>query len=220
MKDFNETKAAQAEQTYADVARHFDRMAAQYDDGCGKVGWVGPEVLFDELKPLLPQAASLTLIDLGAGTGRVGDLFKQFNALTHVDVTGVDISKEMLAIATSKGRVDHALVGDVTALPDEASRRFDVVTSAGVLDFIPNAEKLVKEAARALKPGGLLGVVFEPSDAAGHGHKTIAHDAGALRAQFEEAGFSVEKIVRAPGIYTNFKTGAPVENMIMIGCLR
>ncbi|MCD8497534.1 MAG: class I SAM-dependent methyltransferase [Alphaproteobacteria bacterium] len=134
-------------------------------------------------------------------------------------MTGVDISENMLEIARQKSRIDISLVGDVTALPPEAARSFDIVTSAGVLDFIGNTDKLLSEAARVLKQGGLCGIIFEPDNAAGPGHKTISHNEDILKSQFAAHGFSVKKILRAPGIYTNFKTGAAVENVIMIASL-
>jgi hypothetical protein len=61
-----EQSSNSARTTYIDVAGHFDRMAAQYDDGCTKVGWRGHEVVFETLQRFLTLAARpLRVLDLG-----------------------------------------------------------------------------------------------------------------------------------------------------------
>lgn len=205
--------------TYANVAAHFDKMAPTYEEGSGKVGWQGPERLFGALQPYLPPSQNLNIIDLGAGTGRIGWLFKILNDKTHV--TGVDISKGMLAIGVEKGRIDKTVIGSVTDLQESSDHSYDVVTSAGVLDFIDDTDSFIAEAARVLKPGGLIGITFEPTDIEERfqGHKTIRHDEKILQAQFAAHGLKIEETIRVPGIYTNFKTGQPVENVMIIGTL-
>jgi ubiquinone/menaquinone biosynthesis C-methylase UbiE len=204
--------------TYVDVAGHFDRMAAQYDDGCVKVGWRGHEVVFEALRQYLSLAVRpLRVLDLGAGTGLIGGLFKSVNPKTHV--TGVDISAKMLDVAQQLGRVDRAIVGDVTHLPECLNDHYDVVTSSGVLDFIPDTENFAAEVARVLRPTGVFAITYEPVGTVESGHKTLQHETIKLREQFARHGARVYDAGAINGIYTNFKTGLPVRNDLMIGTL-
>lgn len=205
-------------ETYPNVAAHFDRIAPLYEEGSDKVGWKGPEVLFEAIQPLLPINRPLKLVDLGAGTGRIGRLVKGFNPQTHV--TGVDVSSGMLAVGVAEKRIDTALTRDVTDLAPIESKSCDAVTSAGVLDFIADTKAFVSEAARILKAGGILAITFERGDSAFPGHKTLAHDEAVMKALLEANGLRITHHFAVPEIYTNFKTGNAVENMVMVGILK
>lgn len=205
-------------QTYADVGRHFDRMAPKYDAGCEKVGWRGPDLVFHALQDHINAQRLLneqTLLDLGAGSGRLGHLFKRQNPATHV--TAVDLSVEMLKIAKESGNADVTRQGDVTDLSWSKSAQFDFVTCAGVLDFIEDTEKFTAEVARVLKPGGLFGITYEPFGTSREGVKSYQHITHDLESQFRAAGAHLIEIQSASHIFTNFKTGLPVRNNVLIG---
>jgi predicted TPR repeat methyltransferase len=205
-----------AANTYADVGAHFDRMAGKYDEGCGKVAWIGPERLYAELAQLIKRHIDgLRVLDLGAGTGRLGALFKEADKRIHV--TGVDLASQMLAVALQESRVDEIHVGSATDLPKNFDGQYDVVTSAGVLDFIPDTNAFAAQTARALKPGGLWAVTFEPEGTEFPGVKTIRHAQHTLTRQFRVHGLSVLNAQKIPAAYTNFKTGRPVENVALFG---
>lgn len=95
------------------------------------------------------------VLDVACGTGdMVLELLKQ-----GADVTGVDLSEEMLAIAKRKVESGKWKVADAEQLPfGDAS--FDAVTCAfGVRNFV-HLEQGLNEMLRVLKPGGQL-VVLE-----------------------------------------------------------
>lgn len=95
------------------------------------------------------------VLDVACGTGdMVLELLKQ-----GADVTGVDLSEEMLAIAKRKVKSGKWKVADAEQLPfGDAS--FDAVTCAfGVRNFV-HLEQGLNEMLRVLKPGGQL-VVLE-----------------------------------------------------------
>ena len=203
--------------TYRDVKAHFERVAESYEAGCGKVQWIGPEKLFDGLANHIDaQIRALRVLDLGAGTGRLGKLFKDTNPDTYV--TAVDLSEKMLEIAQATGRANRTIAGDVTQLPHDLNGQFDVVTSAGVLDFIENTQAFAAQTARALKTGGHWAITFEPQGTSFPGVKTLRHSQSVLADQFADHGL---RIIRAETFrgYTNFKTGADVENVMLIGTL-
>jgi ubiquinone/menaquinone biosynthesis C-methylase UbiE len=95
-----------------------------------------------------------TVLDVGCGNGRLLNLFGD----TTVKYTGVDFSKELIAIAEKnhgeKGTFLHA---DARSLPF-ADNSFDVVFSIAVIHHLPareNREQFVSEITRVLKPGGV-----------------------------------------------------------------
>jgi len=93
------------------------------------------------------------VLDIGCGGGFLS------NALASCGhkVTGVDLSEESLAVArhydsTHSVRYMH---GDAYALPFE-DKSFDVVAAMDFLEHVLEPERVVREAARVLKPGGLF----------------------------------------------------------------
>lgn len=93
------------------------------------------------------------VLDVGCGNGRLLDLFEG----TAITYTGVDSSKELIAIAEkergAKGTFVHA---SALSLPF-ADNSFDTVFSIAVLHHIPSKEyrmQFVSEIKRVLKPGG------------------------------------------------------------------
>lgn len=95
------------------------------------------------------------VLDVACGTGdMVMELLRQ-----GCSVTGVDLSKEMLAIAKQKAPQAEYSLADAERLPfGEAS--FDAVTCAfGVRNFV-HLEQGLSEMLRVLKPGGRM-VILE-----------------------------------------------------------
>jgi ubiquinone/menaquinone biosynthesis C-methylase UbiE len=125
------------------------------------------------------------LLDLGTGTGRMLELLvpRAGNAV------GVDQSAAMLAVARAhihSAGLRHVNLrqGDIYAPPVEPDG-YDLVVIHQVLHFLDDPARALKEAARALSPGGRLAVVdFD------------AHDQEFLRNEFahRRLGFALEEI--------------------------
>ena len=95
------------------------------------------------------------VLDVACGTG---DMVVELLRL-GCTVTGVDLSKEMLAIAKRKAESGKWKVADAEHLPFE-DNTFDAVTCAfGVRNFV-HLEQGLKEMLRVLKPGGRM-VILE-----------------------------------------------------------
>jgi ubiquinone/menaquinone biosynthesis C-methylase UbiE len=127
----------------------FDRFAEQYDNWF-KTG-LGKHVLHYEKELVLELAAPKPgdkVLDIGIGTGIFAVEMMKFTK----DITGIDVSENMLDIARSKG-LTNVSVGDAVSLdfPDES---FDLVISITALEFITEYEKAVSEMVRVCKKGG------------------------------------------------------------------
>ena len=92
------------------------------------------------------------VVDLATGTGDLA--LSLMDALPRAEVIGVDFSKEMLAIAKSKG-VRRTIAADALELPF-ADRSFDCVTIAFGLRNINDWSAALREMARVLTSNGHL----------------------------------------------------------------
>ena len=122
------------------------------------------------------------VLDLACGTGDLALLASAAGA----DVTAVDITPRMIALARVKARARGArarfLVGDMTSLP-LPDACVDVVTTGYGLRNVPDLDAALREIHRVLKPGGrLLSLDFNrpasaPLRAAYHAYLTVVGSA-------------------------------------------
>lgn len=97
------------------------------------------------------------VLDLGCGPGE--SAFGMIDRVPGARVTGLDISGSMIRFARLRQRFERHrdrvqfVEGDAMALefPDAT---FDAVTGHSFLYLVPNAERVLAEVSRVLKPGG------------------------------------------------------------------
>ncbi len=191
-------RAARAEQASAYFrknADHWDKLRSLYVDD--------REV----------EAAILSLIegreirdhlDIGTGTGRILSLLAPH---TRRGI-GLDQSREMLAVARanldgtglSQCAVRH---GDLYQLPWPAGA-FDLVTAHQVLHYLEDPGEALREAARVLRPGGLLVVAdFAPHDVedlrAEHAHRRLGFSDADISRWFVRSGLEAGAVRKLPG---------------------
>jgi ubiquinone/menaquinone biosynthesis C-methylase UbiE len=98
------------------------------------------------------------VLDCPCGQGRHAHLLAE----AGYDVDGVDYSNPLLTIARDRGQSENLRYtrADMRALPDKWTRRFDAVvnlfTSFGFFTQPADDAKVIREFARALRPGGIL----------------------------------------------------------------
>jgi len=133
----------------------FDAVANEYDQ------WYksAKSRMYDRLEKkavrryLPPSAKGKKLLEVGCGTGHWSRYFSEYG----FEVTGVDISERMIDIAKSKN-IPNALfqVADSHSLPF-ADETFDVTAAITTLEFVRDAEAVIREMIRCTrKPGGQL----------------------------------------------------------------
>lgn len=114
----------------------------------------------------LPKGRRLAVLDVGIGTG----LSLEHYGSDH-EVTGIDSSTAMLAIAHRKKKL--SLAAAVNLVEMDASRlefsdsSFDAVLLCYVLSVVPSPTTVVDEAIRVTKPGGDIIVVNHSRSAKG-----------------------------------------------------
>lgn len=127
----------------------WDRMAATYDRAAGLERFL----IGDSRARLCAQASGRTL-EVAIGTGLNLGLYD-----VDVELTGVDLSREMLAAAAARRRETaarvHLVQGDAQRLPfDDAS--FDTVVCTLALCAVQDQYGAIAEMRRVMRPGGRL----------------------------------------------------------------
>jgi SAM-dependent methyltransferase len=102
------------------------------------------------------RADALEVLDLGAGNGWMARRLARSFQVTALDVDGSETGLGGLR----DGRVARVL-GDLEALPLRTAS-YDAVVAAATLHYAPDLAGALAEAARVLRPGGLLVVADSP----------------------------------------------------------
>ncbi len=181
-----ETAAGQQDtqrlRTVLEVRR--DKAAAFFSAAAGAWERVRME-LFGSNAEVLPLLAllepDLVVGDLGCGTGQMARTLAPFVGR----VIGVDASAAMLQMARARSPAGVELrAGRLEALPI-ADGELDVALMFLVLHYVVDPAQVLKEAARALKPGGRLLVV----DMMPHDHEELRETMGHVW-----SGFAAEQL--------------------------
>lgn len=137
----------------------FDQYAPYYDEHLTKhLLYQVPELMH---KALLERShpEDWRILDLGCGTGLAGAKFRPYAK----ELIGIDISAQMIAIATEKNIYDKLKVADVK----EALLEFhhlDLILAADVFTYIGNLSHIIKTVTHALNQKGKIAFTIEKTD--------------------------------------------------------
>ena len=131
------------------VAASFSRAAASYDAVAELQRCVGIQLLGRLPTALRPRR----WLDLGSGTGYFSRALAE--RFSGAEGLALDIAEGMLQHARPKGGAAHFIAGDAEALPlqDEC---LDLLFSSLALQWCAHFPQVLREAARVLRPGGML----------------------------------------------------------------
>ncbi|MCU1424821.1 MAG: SAM-dependent methyltransferase, partial [Microbacteriaceae bacterium] len=133
-------------------ALSFGKAVGDYDRGRPSY----PDTAIDWLLEHAPERP--VVVDVGAGTGK----FTASLVARGVDVTAVDPDAEMLAKLAQNLPSVHTAAGSGESLPlTDASA--DLVTFAQAWHWV-DVEEASREVARVLRPGGVLGLIWNIRD--------------------------------------------------------
>jgi SAM-dependent methyltransferase len=119
------------------IARHFSSHAHDYDNLA-----VMQKDIAERLVKLIPEKNYLTILDIGCGTGYMcRGLKKRFPA---ADITGIDISPEMLLQARAKDPEGTYLCADFTKM-DVSGKKYDLIVSASALHWTVDINQILEK---------------------------------------------------------------------------
>ncbi|GAC1336276.1 MAG: metalloregulator ArsR/SmtB family transcription factor [Beijerinckiaceae bacterium] len=176
------------------AARYFAAQAPNWDKV--RALHVPEERVETALRDILGAAPIRALLDLGTGTGRMLELL----APLAERAVGIDRSPAMLAVA--RARLERCGLrnvqlrqGDIYAVPVERNS-YDLVVLHQVLHYLDEPARALREAARALRPGGRLVLVdFAPHTdetlREAHAHRRLGFGHEEVAAYLDEAGLDI-----------------------------
>ncbi len=127
----------------------FSKMAASYDDGVtGKASQRFYNMMLREAE-ITPGAK---VLDAGCGTGA---LLKRLAMQTELDGYGTDLEENMIAEARKNCPQMSFTLASSDELPYE-NETFDCIVNCMAFHHFSNRDGFAKEAARIIKPGGVL----------------------------------------------------------------
>ena len=187
----------QAPENY--VQHIFDNFADTFDHVLRVLEYRAPQLIADAIAEEPPKPGSLDVLDAGCGTGLCGPLLKP-----HAKrLTGVDLSKGMLAKARNREVYDDLVQAELTRFMQENGASFDLIASADTLVYFGDLLPLLQAASGALRPNGrLFFTVEDGGDDIGPGfqlqqHGRYNHRESYIRETLERAGLTVRSIKKA-----------------------
>ena len=134
------------------VKATFEETAASFDRTLSALDYRGPQLIERTLREHLPNAADLTVLDAGCGTGLCAAVLRPI----ALRLTAVDLSGDMLRLAADRALYDDLFEGEVTSFMAAHPEAFDLVCAGDVLCYFGDLEPFARAARGALRPGGLL----------------------------------------------------------------
>lgn len=169
----------------------FDAYAPRFDAHLtGALAYCGPAVLVGALDRVAPGRAFARALDLGCGTGLMGEALRPRAA----HLAGCDLSPAMIEAARGKGVYGRLAVAELAAfLQAEPAGAADLAVAADVLVYVGDLAPVMAAAARALAAGGLFAFTVQSHE--GEGYRLgedarFAHATGHLHSLAGAHGFA------------------------------
>ena len=124
------------------VKNLFDDYAERFDDSLIKqLGYKLPFLIKELILKLDPKRKIFEkVIDLGCGTGLTG---KELRDISN-NLTGIDISSNMVAKTRELDVYDHLIVGDIVDILSSSKEKYDLFIALDVLVYIGELTKIFK----------------------------------------------------------------------------
>ena len=147
----------------------FDEVATRFDhlmvEGLDYRGHLHLRTLADAKLPRLKPP--LRVLDLGCGTGLVGNAFKDLAAGGRLD--GIDLAPRMLEVARKRGIYDDLILGDLETVLAAPGPSYDLIVSADTMVYLGDLAPTFKGVFNRLNPGGFYLFAVKSKDGGGLG---------------------------------------------------
>ena len=131
----------------------FGEFAATFDEELRQLGYQGPPLIAKALSAQLGGPDhQLNVLDAGCGTGLCGPVLRPYAR----QLTGVDLSAEMIDRARELNVYDDLVVTELTQYLKRQRNRFDLIAAADTFIYFGDLEELLAAATDALRNRGFL----------------------------------------------------------------
>jgi predicted TPR repeat methyltransferase len=180
----------------AGYVRHlFDQFATDYDQRMiAQLSYAAPQILRDLADMMMAGRDTLTVLDLGCGTGLTGVAFQDL----AYRLDGIDLSPAMIEKARSRNLYDLLAVADIETWLREGGADYDLILAADTLVYLGDLEPVFAGAARRVKTDGFFLFTVEANPAEGFElgpKRRWRHAEAYLREQADMAGLEVAGLV-------------------------
>ena len=190
----------------------FDDFASHYDDTMlEKLQYRAHQHLRTLADRVLSRPAPWRILDLGCGTGLVGDAFKDLAAGGHL--AGLDIAEKMLEATQRRGIYNELILGDLETVLHGPGPAFELILAADTMIYLGDLAPTFSGVAKRLEPEGFYIFAVE-SMADGEWLQTPAnrfrHNIEYIKAEAERAGLV---FVDAMDCTLRFEANTPVAGL-------
>jgi len=139
------------------VKQNYEMIAPAFSDTRNYI-WPGLDVVIEtELKKLAKDRnhEKIKVLDVGCGNGRLFNLLKN----KKIVYTGVDQSKNLIAIARQKHQAAYFYQDDILNFTQKNKQKFDLILFIAVWQHVPSYElrlTLLKQIKNCLTPNGIV----------------------------------------------------------------
>ncbi|SSC66454.1 methyltransferase domain-containing protein [Ciceribacter selenitireducens] len=198
----------------------FDQHAEAFEDILvEQLGYAVPAMVRQRLQAL-ELGPFKRMLDLGCGTGLTGGTLRDMVD----DITGIDISENMVELAHEKDLYETLYVAEVEDfLEDNDEEAFDLITATDVLPYLGALEPLFFGAAENMVAGGLFifsSETLDPSDTRTYAvgpHQRFLHSEAYIRERLASTGF---EIIEISDINVRMQDGNPSPGHLVIARLK
>jgi predicted TPR repeat methyltransferase len=170
---------------FDDVADTFDAMMV------GGLSYCGHTHVRDLAGRVLPRGSGWRILDLGCGTGLVGEAFKDMARSGRLD--GLDLAPRMIETARARGIYDSLILGDLETVLAAPGPAYDLIVSADTMIYLGDLAPAFSGVANRLEKGGYYLFACEAKTGTGWAFTAsnrFAHSKCYLREEAARAGLS------------------------------
>jgi predicted TPR repeat methyltransferase len=191
-------------QIYRSFSAKYDALMRE------ELEYQSPEHVQKLVEKTHPGRNNLKVLDLGCGSGLSGIHLRP----RADELTGVDLSPEMIAVASSRNTYDRLEVAEATEWLDSGGESFDLIVACEVLVYFGDLRGVTRSVSRRLNDGGVFVFTVERDDQPGY-HLTdtgrYMHDTSHIADVAKTAGLTIEQLEQGT---LRLENGAPVIGIV------
>ncbi len=166
----------------------FDGFADTFEEKLlNDLAYQTPTELWQLYKKLFPESTARHCLDLGCGTGLAGVAFSPCCS----ELTGVDISDEILKVAHEKNLYRELVKADILSFLEKTDKCFDLILSADVFTYMGDLESVFKGCQAQAIPTAILCFSVEEAN----GDSFVLKDTG----RFGHSEIYIQKVCERTG---------------------